>query len=127
MVGPKKVLAVALVIALSVVLAVYLTRPTASPTGTVVINEPEVPDVPDVGTDPGTEPDVQPGEEPAADPGEEPSDVPPRAHGLAAQNSNGPKKSVCLPENDRVPDHAADEGANRYRGMCLTFTGRGHR
>ena len=108
MAGLKKLGAVTLAVLFAAV-AAYVLRPTGNPTGTVNVNEPDVPDTP---TD---------------DPGDEPTSPPAPPHGLEAQNSNGPRSAVCLPANDHVPDHAADEGANRYRGSCLSFPGRGPR
>jgi len=108
MAGTKKLVAVTLAVTMLAAAAAYLLRPTAGPnTDTVIVNEPPAPD----GDDPA----------PDTDPGDEPTDTPPAAHGKAAQNSNGPKHEVCLPANPHVPIHAADEGANRYRGACLGF------
>jgi len=107
----RKLVAVTLVVALAAAFAVYLARPTGPGTSTVVINEPDVPDTPDAGDGPG----------------DDPTTTEPPAHGFAAQNSNGPKHAVCLPANSHVPEHAADEGANRYRGTCAAFAGRGPR
>jgi hypothetical protein len=106
----RKLVAVTLVVTLAAAFAVYLARPTGPATSTVVINEPDTPDTPDAGDD-----------------GDTPTTTEPPAHGFAAQNSNGPKSAVCLPANSHVPDQAADEGANRYRGTCATFAGRGPR
>jgi len=117
MAGLKKLVAVTLAVTLVAVFAAYLLRPNAgSNTGTVVVNEPPA----------GEEPTDDPGDEPTDDPGDDPTDVPaPPEHGLYAQNSNGPKHEVCLRANPNVPEHAQDEGANRFRGTCLNFPGGG--
>lgn len=112
MAGLKKLVAVTLAVAIAAAVAVYVLRPRTGPgTGTVAINEPDVPETPDTG----------------GGPGEEPTTPEAPAHGLLAQNSNGPKSAVCLPANSHVPDQAADEGANRYRGTCASFAGKGPR
>jgi len=107
MAGLKKLGAVTLAILFAAV-AAYMLRPSGSPTGNVVVSDPDVPGTPDAG-------------------GDDPTSTPPPVHGFAAQNSNGPKHAVCLPANANVPEHAADEGANPYRGTCLSFPGRGAR
>jgi len=111
MAGLKKLVAVTLALTVAVAVAAYVLRPTTTPnTGTVVVNEPDTGTDPDAGGDTG---------------GDEPTTEPPAAHGKYATNSNGPKHQVCVPANGHVPEHAADEGANRYRGSCLTFHGKG--
>ena len=120
MAGLKRLVAVTLALTVVVAIAAYVLRPAApSNTGNVVVNEPDTGTNPDTGGTGGSDTGT------GTNPGDEPASEEPPAHGKYAQNSNGPKHAVCLPANSHVPDHAADEGANRYRGTCADFRGKG--
>jgi len=92
----RRKLAVAVILAVTVVgaFAAYALRPAATSTN-VTVNEPNTDNGGDTGTGTGTTPDSPP--------------TPP------ARQSEGPKHTMCVPENDHIPEQARTRGANWYR------------
>jgi len=92
----RRKLAVAVILAVTVVgaFAAYALRPTATSTN-VVVNEPNT-DTGNTGTGGGTTPSTPP--------------TPP-----PARASEGPKHAMCVHMNDHIPEQARTHGANWYR------------
>ncbi len=92
----RRKLAVAVILAVTVVgaFAAYALRPTATSTS-VAVNEPNT-DTGNTGTGGGTTPSTPP--------------TPP-----PARASEGPKHAMCVHMNDHIPEQARTHGANWYR------------
>ncbi len=113
----RKIVGVALAVAVVAGVMVYLLIPkSGTTTNNVVVNEPQTPTNGGSGSTPtggsgtggsgsGSTPSPQ-----------TPPSRPPKAHG---QNSNGPKHMVCLPEKNHEGNGVSQyQGANQYRGEC---------
>src|SRR5437899_10498418 len=93
MIRRKTALAVLIAVIVGAAFAAYTFRPRAT-NSSVAVNEPNT-DTGNPGTGTGTTPSTPP--------------TPP------AKASQGPKHSMCVHENDHIPDQARVHGANWYR------------
>ncbi len=108
----RKIVGVALAVAVVAGVMVYLLIPkSGTTTNNVVVNEPKTPTN---GGSTSTPTGTSSGSTPT--PTTPPSSRPPKAHG---QNSNGPKHVICLPDKNHEGNGVSQyQGANQYRGEC---------
>ena len=118
----RKIVGVALAVAVVAAIVVYVLIPkTGTTTNNVVVKEPQNPTGGGSGGNDGS------GSTPT--PSNPPPTRPPKAHG---QNSHGPNHLVCLPAKNHPGNGVSQyQGANQYRGLCPSgFTngaqGHGH-
>jgi len=130
----RKIVGVALAVAVVAAVVVYVLMPkTGTTTNSVVVNEPQNPTGGGSGTTPtggsgsGGSGGGSGGSGSTPTPSNPPPTRPPKAHG---QNSHGPKHVICLPTKDHPGNGVSQyQGANQYRGQCpagSAFGAQGH-